>query len=147
MSKHFETFWKRYPNKAGKAQAEAKWNKLKLDEEWESISKFLDWAPQNDPRWKKGFIPMGSTFVNQLRWRDHDYHLKPKLFEKNSVSTVPDPSQIVEWVKNNRNLTEKQITSPWKWIWDGTRIIGVHIPDMDPLFLRSMKSDGHSGPV
>ena len=137
---HFPEFWKRYPNKTGKRQAEKIWKDRKLDEQWESIAKFLEWAPIHDEKWKKGFVPMGSTFVNQERWNDHDRHLKPQYPNSGRpVSSAPDPNRVVEWITKHKNLTEKQITSPWQWVTDGTRLIGVHIPDMPPMMFKSMR--------
>lgn len=140
MMSKFEQFYSRYPNKTGKKDAQKKWDQKKLDEQWESISKFLDWAPLHDEKWKKGFVPMASTFINQERWNDHDKHLNPRLYEKRNVeNSVPDLSQVVEWLIENRNLSEQQICAPWNWLAEGGRIVGVQIPELDPLYFRSFK--------
>lgn len=67
MTVPFERFWAIYPKKQGKAQAEKKWPKLKIDEETFSlIERHLKTFIGTDMK----YIPMGSTYVNQQRWRD-----------------------------------------------------------------------------
>lgn len=101
MSEHFPEFYRRYPNKAGKKDAEKKWKAKNLDEQWDRISKFLDWAPKHDERWKKGYIPMASTFVNQERWNDHDKHMYPPRLtataSEKPIDTGPECSRYARY--------------------------------------------------
>ena len=63
----FEQFWKAYPRKQGKAEAEKKWARLS-DSDREAALAFLTRNPYAQT--EKQFIPMGSTFLNQRRWED-----------------------------------------------------------------------------
>jgi hypothetical protein len=63
----FSDFWKIYPRKDGKAMAEKKWQKLKINEE---TFKLIERHLKTFAGKEKQYIPMGSTYVNQQRWRD-----------------------------------------------------------------------------
>lgn len=67
----FETFWKAYPNKHGKALARKKWATLSPEEQKKAYET-LDAACRSE-LWLKengAYIPHGSTYVNQRRWED-----------------------------------------------------------------------------
>lgn len=66
----FEDFWAVYPNKKGKQPAEAKWVKEKLDLKADGIIQHVKLMIAHDDGWKRGYIPMGSTYLNQARWTD-----------------------------------------------------------------------------
>lgn len=80
----FEKFWKAYPNKTGRGEAEKRWTELKPDDALiEKIIKAVEtqktWA-----QWTKDngqFIPHPSTWLNNKRWEDQ------------GPSAPPEPSQ------------------------------------------------------
>ncbi len=68
----FEKFWTAWPStarKVNKAGCRAKWIKLALDIEAETILKHVEAMKQTD-QWRRGFEPMPMTYLNQLRWQD-----------------------------------------------------------------------------
>jgi len=70
----FNRFWKLYPKKIGKMDAQNKWNKIcKLKEapNWSEIKNALE-AQMETTQWQKAkkFIPNPSTWLNQGRWED-----------------------------------------------------------------------------
>jgi hypothetical protein len=64
---NFDEFWSVYPNRAGKSQAVKAWNKHKPD--LQVILNALSWQKETDG-WKRGFVPMASTYINNARWED-----------------------------------------------------------------------------
>jgi len=69
----FARFWKLYPRKVGKANAEKAWSKLKVDADlFERMASALAaWAVS--PDWTKDggqFIPHPATWLNGKRWDD-----------------------------------------------------------------------------
>lgn len=67
----FDDFWKLYPKKVGKAQAEKAWNKLKVDEPlFEAMKKAIE-CQKRSKQWKdKQYIPYPATWLNGRRWED-----------------------------------------------------------------------------
>jgi len=63
----FDEFWSIYPNRAGKAQALKAWNKHKPD--LNLVLEAIAWQKETDG-WKRGFVPMASTYINNARWED-----------------------------------------------------------------------------
>jgi hypothetical protein len=66
---NIDEFWSAYPNKAAKAQAVRAWNKHKPD--LQVILDALEWQKETDG-WKRGFVPMASTYINNARWEDEN---------------------------------------------------------------------------
>lgn len=66
----FDAFWKIYPNKKGKTEAEKKWRSRKLDGKFAEIVADVQARIKSDPDWQRGAIPHGATYVNQERWQD-----------------------------------------------------------------------------
>jgi len=66
----FERFWREYPNKQGKQAAEKTWQKRKLDALCDDLLLHVALMQAADDGWRRGFIPMGSTYLNQARWED-----------------------------------------------------------------------------
>jgi hypothetical protein len=69
----FEEFWKAYPRKIAKPQAEKAWAKICPDEELNKrIHKALSVAKQSKDWTKDGgqYIPYPATWLNQNRWED-----------------------------------------------------------------------------
>jgi len=69
----FEQFWKAYPKKKNKGQAERAWRKVnKPKETLKLILKALEWQRQSD-QWTKEngqFIPHPATYLNAKGWED-----------------------------------------------------------------------------
>ena len=69
----FLEFWKVYPKKVGKGDAEKAWNKIKEPSKiLELIIKALEWQTKSD-QWKKEngqYIPNPSTYLNRRHWED-----------------------------------------------------------------------------
>ena len=63
----FETFWKEYPKKVGKGEAEKSWKKN--NPPINDVLKTLSWQKTSD-QWRRGFVPNPSTYLNQCRWLD-----------------------------------------------------------------------------
>jgi predicted phage replisome organizer len=86
----FKKFWKAYPNKHGKSDAERKWKifyrdkKLNFDEVMDGLEKYVQFCKERDRPLKDG-----STFVNQRTWED-DWTVKPlSEWSRNTTSSLP----------------------------------------------------------
>lgn len=67
----FDSFWKAYPRKTGKAAAKKAWAKLKPTvETMRLIFKALDWQCGSKQWAEDGIIPHASTWLNGRRWED-----------------------------------------------------------------------------
>lgn len=66
----FEDFWRVYPNKKGKADAQKAWAKKGLDAQADSIIGDVMFRAKNDRDWLRGYVPHGSTYVNAEGWQD-----------------------------------------------------------------------------
>lgn len=66
----FGEFWSAYPNKKGRQEAEKAWKRRKLDSRCDELIAHVRLMDSTDSGWKRGFIPMGSTYLNQGRWED-----------------------------------------------------------------------------
>lgn len=73
ISLDLDEFWKAYPRKVSKQQAEKAWQKLNPDSELlEKIMAALEQQKASD-QWQREdgqFIPYPSTWINQKRWED-----------------------------------------------------------------------------
>jgi hypothetical protein len=70
--KMFERFWKIYPKHPDQGKAITAWNKLcgKKDRPtWKQVKRAVLQQKETD-RWKSGFIPHPTTWLNQSRWLD-----------------------------------------------------------------------------
>ena len=79
----FDSFWKSYPKKKAKGDAEKAFSKLKPDEEL--LKTMLDAieAQSRSPDWRKDggqFIPYPATWLNQRRWEDETGGVPPSRF-------------------------------------------------------------------
>lgn len=66
----FDDFWDVYPNKKGKESARKTWQRRKLDPVADNLIAHVRLMLDRDDGWRRGFIPMGSTYLNQARWED-----------------------------------------------------------------------------
>lgn len=69
-TRRFTDFWMAYPNKKGKTEAEKRWKADRLDEIADAIIKHVYLMMAEDDGWRRGYAPMGSTYLNQARWTD-----------------------------------------------------------------------------
>lgn len=66
----FKRFWKAYPNKKKKKEAIRTWDKRKLDSRVEELIAHVAMMLLKDDDWKRGYVPMGATYLNGDRWQD-----------------------------------------------------------------------------
>lgn len=66
----FADFWAAYPNKKGKQEAEKTWKRRKLDSRCDELIGHVRLMEAHDDGWRRGYVPMGSTYLNQARWED-----------------------------------------------------------------------------
>jgi len=90
----FDQFWNAYPKKERKKDTRGIWSKKNYSAHLPEILKFIDSAKKTD-RWKNGFIPQPSTFLNGERWTDDLSGYADK--NKNNVSIL----------KGNKNKYDK----------------------------------------
>jgi hypothetical protein len=81
VPKHFDTFWKLYPNRGSKGKALKAWNKIcdkkpKKRPHTKQISKAIREQQKSDQWQTKKYIPHASTWLNQKRWLDDPEELK-----------------------------------------------------------------------
>jgi hypothetical protein len=80
----FGLFWKAYPNRKKRQDAEKAWNKLKSSEQKTALEKlpyFLSLIRD------KQYIPLPTTFINGKRWQDEDVIIHESL-----ITTQKEPS-------------------------------------------------------
>jgi hypothetical protein len=78
MTAAFETFWKIYPRREGKAACLKKWVSKNLDDKAPTIVYHLQKRVKEDAKWLDGYIPMALTFISQERWDDEYETRRPK---------------------------------------------------------------------
>jgi len=66
----FDLFWKNYPKKVKKKQARAIWVRRNLEDIWQRIADDVTLRLSQDRRWREGFIPDPTTYLNGDRWED-----------------------------------------------------------------------------
>lgn len=66
----FEEFWESYPNKKSKKDAERHWKREGCDAVADQIIGHVQLMLASDDGWRRGYVPMGSTYVNGRRWED-----------------------------------------------------------------------------
>lgn len=103
-SARFPDFWDAYPNKKGKQDAEKRWRKENLDQRADEIIEHVQVMLAKDDGWQRGFVPMGSTYLNQARWQDvpksapsalNGHRVEPKV-EIKTVAQALAPSETKE---------------------------------------------------
>lgn len=67
-SKDFDRWWDSYPNKVAKKPAAAIWKRSKPD--IEVLMADVKERLARDSKWKAGYIPNPTTYLNQERWKD-----------------------------------------------------------------------------
>lgn len=69
----FDRFWKAYPRKVGKGEAEKSWGKAYVNGDFDQLMAALERQKQTNPDWRKDsgqYIPNPATWINQKRWLD-----------------------------------------------------------------------------
>lgn len=66
----FNEFWHLYPNKKGKKDAERHWKRDDCDTFADDILAHVRLMQAQDDGWRRGYAPMGSTYLNGRRWED-----------------------------------------------------------------------------
>jgi hypothetical protein len=99
----FEKFWKTYPRKIDKGKALTAWNKLckkppKERPTWREV-KIAILKQQKTERWKDGYIPHPTTWLNQSRWLD-------------------DPAEMKSTFKPTNGNKEPMYEDGIKYVWD-----------------------------
>jgi hypothetical protein len=69
-AERFPDWWAVYPNKTGKKAALALWQKRGLDALADTLISDAEQRMAGDRRWREGFIPNPTTYINQDRWTD-----------------------------------------------------------------------------
>lgn len=148
---NFESFWSEWPNNGSRGFEDytRKKDRKKCCEKFERLSEENQLAAlrdvQNrskyDKAWKaqRGkFLSSPEVYLNNHRWGDGAYaDIRDDRKNGEAKSNAPDLNKVCEWIKDNKKLTEKQLTSQWFWLSDGTRVVGVRIPDMPDLMFKS----------
>jgi len=90
----FEDFWKDYPNKTAKAEAEKKYAKLSEEDKLaikNSMQSFINYV--QFPGYKH---PMATTFINQKRWKDFEQKLEVVHDQKKPVNGTIDLADMLK---------------------------------------------------
>ena len=105
----FPDFWTVYPNKKGKQEAEKRWRRDKLDAKADEIIAHVRMMGERDDGWRRGFVPMGSTYLNQARWTDEP-QAAPRLNGNVAAATSAVQTKTVkEAMKPSETPLERDI--------------------------------------
>lgn len=66
----FDAWWAIYPVKAAKKKVLGTWKSRNLDSKFDMLVADVKNRLENDARWKNGFAPNPTTYLNQDRWED-----------------------------------------------------------------------------
>jgi hypothetical protein len=105
----FDDFWKAYPRKVGKGDAEKAWKKIKEPATTlKAIIASLEWQKSGD-QWTKNngeYIPHPATYLNQRRWED-----EPPVVHSldDAFPAGPDPRTLPGHCKKCGGGTKKMI--------------------------------------
>jgi hypothetical protein len=89
----FADFWAVYPNKKGRKDAERHWKAQKADAIADQIIEHVRTMLERDDGWRRGYVPMGSTYVNGRRWEDEPKAAPVQDRDQRGV-TAPPPKNI-----------------------------------------------------
>ena len=70
LGRAFDLFWQAYPKKRKKKPAQEIWARKKLDSQAEVLLADINRRLIEDKRWRDGYIPDPTTYLNQERWND-----------------------------------------------------------------------------
>jgi len=66
----FDEWWDIYPNKTAAKLARKKWDAKGLDEIADKLIADVKARMASDRKWREGFVPNPTTYINQERWND-----------------------------------------------------------------------------
>lgn len=69
----FNAFWSAYPSKINRKGAWASWVRDGLEEIADVIVAHVEASNERDTRWRDGFVPHPTTYLNQERWTNEPY--------------------------------------------------------------------------
>ena len=84
----FEEWWTAYPKKINKAGCKDKWRSRKLDDIADIIISDTKTRRIYDAKWKEGYIPNSTTYLNQSRW-ESEIETRSRL-SKNKAASAAD---------------------------------------------------------
>jgi len=133
MEDRFQEFWEAWPDngvapfteytrKKNRPGCEKKWKQKKLDSQAAEIIYDVKQRKKFDKQWKDNggaFLQGPLPYLNQENWTSGFADLRNARKDTSPNSGAVDLNRVVDWIKENKRLTEKQLTSPWKWIWTG----------------------------
>lgn len=83
----FDEFWKKYPRKMNRHDAQQAWNELSPDNELQTqIQSAVVSSTQFDPQWTREngrFIPSPARYLRERRWEDPDHNMNNELNRNN----------------------------------------------------------------
>jgi hypothetical protein len=89
----FERFWECYPRRVGRKAAWASWRKARDKPSIEQILQAVQ-AAKCTKKWREGFIPNPTTWLNQGRWDDqHEEDVSKLSVAKACVPVAPRQAQ------------------------------------------------------
>lgn len=107
----FEEFWVAYPNKKGKQEAEKTWRRRKLDDRCDELIAHVRLMQAEDDGWIRGYVPMGSTYLNQARWQDvprEPARAGPASNQPMQPSKTLTAIQTLQGMKSHANLDPRR---------------------------------------
>ncbi len=120
-SESFLRFYKVYPVKKGKFEANKKWLAWKLEKIEPQIIKHVTLSKQYDTDWKLNRIPYASTYINQRRWEDEiaGCYREPQTDNCVPVKKIPrqvDPdSPKIREIRNKINVEGRRMAKMKSW--------------------------------
>ena len=100
----FDTFWKSYPKKKSKGQAENKWKTIKLNDDLfssiiiglESAKLSEDWTKDNGQ-----YIPYPATWLNAKGWEDETIEARDYEVITDGESQFLNETEFKQWKADN----------------------------------------------
>ncbi|XTQ92580.1 YdaU family protein [Xanthomonas sacchari] len=105
----FDDFWAVYPNKKGRQEAEKTWKRRKLDALCDDLIAHVRLMHGTDDGWRRGYIPMGSTYLNQARWEDIPQQAAragPQSGPQQMGKTAQGLMALEDWANGGTGLVE-----------------------------------------
>lgn len=106
----FTQFWEEWPIKQNKKRAMQIWKKNKLDKIGKEIITHVKLMKQEDTRWKDGFIPNCSTYLNGERWLDEPFKQNSNAKEQKNSLQIKAKSDY----QNNQTLRSQFVQNEHK---------------------------------
>lgn len=89
--------WPRHPRKRDRKACEAKWKARRLDAIADTIIANVKALEQTD-EWKRGFIPLPETYLNNDRWND-------EVIAAEAVVVDPATGEVKQWHQTANGIT------------------------------------------